>query len=166
MINDQDIIVHSGKFVSYYKRPAWRVILYPAGDMVVRPSFMEVTLHRMVGGGAKGLTNHQLKDYQRALMAVHDAQLAGRGYSDGAVAMRTLAETQPALMHALRSVPPRRGSGDRRRSSGDRRNSSSRRSDDDGRSQGCVTGAAGLVVEMHGDCVADDGGLVTDSTPL
>lgn len=116
VINDQDVIVHSGKFISYFKRPAWRVILYPTGDMVVRPSYMEVTLHRMVGAGATGLTNHQLRDYQRALMAVHDAQLDGRGLSDGAVAMRALEASQPALMRALRSLPRARSSSDRRQS--------------------------------------------------
>lgn len=162
VINDQDIIVHSGKFVSYYKRPAWRVILHPAGDMVVRPSYMEVTLHRMVGGGAKGLTNHQLKDYQRALMAVHNTQLAGRGYPDGALAMQTLGETQPALMRALKSIERRNSSSDRRRSGDSRRQSGDAKwRDSEESGKGLDGGGPELVVEMHGRGKED--GSVTSS---
>ncbi len=32
------------------QRPAWRVILNTKGDMIVRPSFMEITLHEIIGG--------------------------------------------------------------------------------------------------------------------
>jgi hypothetical protein len=49
VINDQDVVAKAPKFLVLYKRGGQRVIINAAGDMLVRPSFIEVTVRN---GGA------------------------------------------------------------------------------------------------------------------
>ena len=46
LINDQDAISRWGKFLTVYKRPGHRVIINHAGDLIVRPSFVEASYQR------------------------------------------------------------------------------------------------------------------------
>lgn len=38
----QDLIARQAKFLTWYKRPGQRVLINPQGDLLVRPSFVEV----------------------------------------------------------------------------------------------------------------------------
>jgi hypothetical protein len=44
VINDQDIVVHGMKLFGWYKRNGNRVILNGRGDLIVRPSHLELSL--------------------------------------------------------------------------------------------------------------------------
>jgi hypothetical protein len=44
VINDQDIVVHGMKLFGWYKRNGNRVILNGRGDIIVRPSHLELSL--------------------------------------------------------------------------------------------------------------------------
>ena len=44
IVNDQDAVARSPKFLVLYKRTAHRVIINHAGDMLVRPSFIETSI--------------------------------------------------------------------------------------------------------------------------
>ena len=50
VINDQDVVAKAPKFLVLYKRGGQRIIINAAGDMLVRPSFIEVTVRN---GGAR-----------------------------------------------------------------------------------------------------------------
>lgn len=43
IINDQDVVAKAPKFLVLYKRAGHRVIINRLGDMIVRPSFIEIT---------------------------------------------------------------------------------------------------------------------------
>jgi predicted lipase len=44
VINDQDVVVHGMKLFGWYKRNGHRVIVNKSGDMIVRPSHLELSL--------------------------------------------------------------------------------------------------------------------------
>ncbi len=44
IINDQDVVAKAPKFLVLYKRAGHRVIINRLGDMIVRPSFIEITM--------------------------------------------------------------------------------------------------------------------------
>ena len=54
LINDQDAISRWGKFLTVYKRPGHRVIINHAGDLIVRPSFVEASYQRKQFGELSG----------------------------------------------------------------------------------------------------------------
>ena len=45
----QDAVVRSGKFVILYKRPGHRVLINAAGDLIVRPSYVESSVRQRPG---------------------------------------------------------------------------------------------------------------------
>ena len=49
----QDMVARAGKFVVLFKRPGHRVIINSRGDMLVRPSFMEISTQRAGLGAAR-----------------------------------------------------------------------------------------------------------------
>jgi hypothetical protein len=67
IINDQDAVAKQGKFVKLYKRPGQRVIINPTGDMVVRPSFVESSIHGLALRNS--LAQHRLSNYLKSLIA-------------------------------------------------------------------------------------------------
>lgn len=44
VINDQDVVAKAPKFLVLYKRSGQRVIINANGDMIVRPTSIEVTM--------------------------------------------------------------------------------------------------------------------------
>ena len=44
LVNDQDIVVHGLKVWGWYKRNGNRAIINQSGDLVVRPSLLEISL--------------------------------------------------------------------------------------------------------------------------
>jgi hypothetical protein len=46
--NDQDVVVHGLKMFGWYKRNGHRVIVNNRGDLIVRPSFLELSLLKVV----------------------------------------------------------------------------------------------------------------------
>ena len=44
IINDQDVVAKAPKFLILYKRAGHRVVINKMGDMIVRPSFIEITM--------------------------------------------------------------------------------------------------------------------------
>ena len=51
IINNQDAVARSPKFLVLYKRAGQRVLINHAGDMLVRPSFIENSILQLPGGG-------------------------------------------------------------------------------------------------------------------
>ena len=52
----QDMVARACKFVVLFKRPGHRVIINARGDMLVRPSFMEISTQRAgIGAALEGL---------------------------------------------------------------------------------------------------------------
>ena len=49
MINDQDAVARSGKFMGMFKRAGERTFLNQKGDMLVCPIFLEAALWRKLG---------------------------------------------------------------------------------------------------------------------
>ena len=50
VINDQDAVARAPKFLFLYKRTGHSVIINHDGDMLVRPSFIETSIHKAPGG--------------------------------------------------------------------------------------------------------------------
>ncbi len=46
----QDVVTREGKMLFLYKRPGQRVILNAAGHIMVRPTHMEASVQKSVGG--------------------------------------------------------------------------------------------------------------------
>ncbi|KAK9818602.1 hypothetical protein WJX74_009103 [Apatococcus lobatus] len=90
LINDQDIVARRGKMCGLYKRPGHRVIVNPRGDLIVRPTYGEASVHRTPGGGS--MINHYLASYQQALLAICLAQFSSKRYRTGMRGVLSLAE--------------------------------------------------------------------------
>eukprot|EP00210_Caulerpa_lentillifera_P008426 g8038.t1 len=91
VINDQDYITRTMKFVNLYKRPGHRVIINGQGDMLVRPSFIEMTLSRITG--AVNIAHHMLASYQNAFLAIARSQFNPDGIEGGAEQMLKISNT-------------------------------------------------------------------------
>ncbi|KAK9790954.1 hypothetical protein WJX73_010669 [Symbiochloris irregularis] len=75
LINDQDAVTRQAKFM-IYKRGGHRAIINHQGDMVVRPTFIEMSVHNRPG--ASSVSQHWLSSYKSSLLAVCLAQLSPR----------------------------------------------------------------------------------------
>ncbi|KAK9823190.1 hypothetical protein WJX72_000942 [[Myrmecia] bisecta] len=73
VINDQDAVARGGKFVWLYKRPGQRVLIDAAGNIVVRPVFVELTVQQLPL--RRSIGQHMLVAYQRSLLAICGAHL-------------------------------------------------------------------------------------------
>ncbi|KAK9814642.1 hypothetical protein WJX72_009144 [[Myrmecia] bisecta] len=80
IINDQDLVTRKGKVFIMYKRPGQRVLISRLGDLIVRPSWIEVSI-RQRGNGS--VAQHLLASYQAALVAVCTAQFTKKGSRRG-----------------------------------------------------------------------------------
>ncbi|KAK9814286.1 hypothetical protein WJX72_003434 [[Myrmecia] bisecta] len=80
VINDQDLVTRKGKVFIMYKRPGQRVLISRLGDLIVRPSWIEVSI-RQRGGGSVAM--HLLMNYKAALAAVCTAQFTKKGSRRG-----------------------------------------------------------------------------------
>lgn len=70
--NDQDVVPKSSKWMRIYKRTGERVIISKHGDILVRPSFIEMTIKNKLGGSA---ADHMMGSYMRSFGAILWAQL-------------------------------------------------------------------------------------------
>ncbi|KAK9802002.1 hypothetical protein WJX73_009255 [Symbiochloris irregularis] len=72
IINDQDLVARQGKFLAWYKRPGQRVLINPQGDLLVRPTFVELSIHNRPLSSS--VSQHMLISYRTSLAAVVKAQ--------------------------------------------------------------------------------------------
>jgi hypothetical protein len=89
VINDQDTVPRSGKFLFMYKRPGQRVLINSDGDMIVRPSFVEASVQRRA---TSSVAHHLLVNYQRAHIAIIKAQFTSKRLRDGMEGVLAVAE--------------------------------------------------------------------------
>ena len=61
VINDQDAVARSGKFMGMFKRAGERIFLNHRGDMLVCPIFLEAALWRKLGHTS--VRHHMLAAY-------------------------------------------------------------------------------------------------------
>ncbi|GMH46106.1 hypothetical protein BSKO_14070 [Bryopsis sp. KO-2023] len=72
IINDQDYVTRTLKFIRMYKRHGHRVIINAGGDMIVKPSFLEISVLKR--WGHVNVAHHLLSSYRKSLIAVVEAQ--------------------------------------------------------------------------------------------
>lgn len=72
----QDAVARQAKFWTYYKRPGQRVLINPQGDLLVRPTFVELSIHNRPFSSS--VSQHMLLSYRTSLAAVVKAQLDRR----------------------------------------------------------------------------------------
>ncbi|KAL4458650.1 hypothetical protein ABPG75_013515 [Micractinium tetrahymenae] len=97
VINDQDLVAKSAKFLVLFKRPGNVVIVNPQGDLIVNPSFLEHNVQRSFSSSVK---QHLLLSYNQSFAAVLRAQHAGKRLSGGPQATALLAAC-PAVRELL-----------------------------------------------------------------
>lgn len=77
----QDIVARGGKLWFLYKRPGQRVIINATGDVIVRPSYTEVTMQQTPF--ASRLQHHFLAAYKKSLLAVLIGQFGDKKLHGG-----------------------------------------------------------------------------------
>ncbi|KAK9866320.1 hypothetical protein WJX84_007327 [Apatococcus fuscideae] len=90
VINDQDLVARGGKLGYMYKRPGQRVLINHTGDIIVRPSYTEVTMQQKPFGGRVG--HHYLQSYKASLLAILIGQLGNKQISGGVHGVKRLLE--------------------------------------------------------------------------
>ncbi|KAL0050321.1 hypothetical protein WJX82_008957 [Trebouxia sp. C0006] len=101
VINDQDVVTREGKMLFLYKRPGQRVILNAAGHMMVRPTHLEASVQKSVGG--QSVRHHMLTNYMHAILLVVLAQFTGLGFLDGMEGVIKLAEASSYVQDILKT---------------------------------------------------------------
>ncbi|KAA6429424.1 MAG: hypothetical protein FRX49_00818 [Trebouxia sp. A1-2] len=101
VINDQDVVTREGKMLFLYKRPGQRVILNASGHMMVRPTHMEASVQKSVGG--QSVRHHLLTNYMHAILSVVLAQFTGLGFLDGMEGVIKLAEASSYVQDILQT---------------------------------------------------------------
>ncbi|CAL5228579.1 g11737 [Coccomyxa viridis] len=99
MINHQDAVARAPKFLGLYKRAGQRVHINHYGDMMVRPSAIQVSLIKAPCGGS--VPNHLLGDYLQSLLAVLLAQFSRKGFPGGMQGVVRLAEKSEPIQGLL-----------------------------------------------------------------
>eukprot|EP00884_Botryococcus_braunii_P001515 jgi/Botrbrau1/11364/Bobra.0038s0112.1 len=100
IINDQDIVSRGAKFLVLYKRGGQRVIINALGDMIVRPTPLEVSLQLTPGGGS--VSQHYLGSYQRSVLAVLLSQFSRKAFRGGISGVHRLARVSLPVQVLLR----------------------------------------------------------------
>ena len=94
-------VANQGKFLLLFKRPGLPVLLSRRGDLLVRPSTIEHTAHRLAGAS---ITHHYLTGaYLPSLAAVLRAQGRGKPLPGGRRALEQLGQ-EPAMAALLASL--------------------------------------------------------------
>ncbi|KAK9814385.1 hypothetical protein WJX72_004954 [[Myrmecia] bisecta] len=99
VINDQDAVAHGAKMLMLYKRAGQRVILNGVGDMLVRPTFFQASMHRVPGGSS--VAHHLLTNYQKSLLAILLAQFTSKRLPGGAEGVLALAKASWTVQDML-----------------------------------------------------------------
>jgi len=68
VVNGVDMIAFSGKFFGLYKHPGLKVMMDPKGDILVRPSFLEVTLRHFFF--TLSVSDHLLANYTDTALSI------------------------------------------------------------------------------------------------
>ncbi|KAK9788602.1 hypothetical protein WJX73_002360 [Symbiochloris irregularis] len=76
IMNERDTVTRVGKFLFLFKRPGHRVVVSESGDMLVRPSPLELKVQLQRGSKVK---HHLLRSYRAALVACLLAEFSHRG---------------------------------------------------------------------------------------
>ncbi|KAK9805215.1 hypothetical protein WJX72_006814 [[Myrmecia] bisecta] len=92
IINDQDLVTRKGKLLWMYKRPGQRVLISRLGDLIVRPSLIEVSIRQR---GEGSVADHMLASYQASLAAVCTAQFTKKGSRRGMQGVLDLMQDKP-----------------------------------------------------------------------
>ena len=79
------------KFLVLYKRPGHRVIVNSQGDLLVRPSFIEMSLSRQTG--AVNILHHFLGSYEKAFLAIARTQFSEDSIEGGYEGMLKISNT-------------------------------------------------------------------------
>ena len=77
----QDIVARGGKLWFLYKRPGQRVIINALGDLIVRPSYIEVTMQQTPF--ASRLQHHFLAAYKNSLLSILAGQFGDKKLHGG-----------------------------------------------------------------------------------
>lgn len=72
----QDMVAQGGKMWILYKRPGQRALINPSGDLIVRPSYTEVTMQQRPFGTR--VAHHLLQSYKTSLLAILKGQLGSK----------------------------------------------------------------------------------------
>ena len=70
------MVAQGGKMWILYKRPGQRVLINPSGDLIVRPSYTEITMQQRPFGAR--VAHHLLQSYKTSLLAILKGQLTGK----------------------------------------------------------------------------------------
>ncbi|KAK9902044.1 hypothetical protein WJX75_002353 [Coccomyxa subellipsoidea] len=97
IINDQDVVAKAPKFLVLYKRAGHRTVINRMGDMIVRPSFIEITMRN----GNSSVAHHMLGSYQRSLLAILLAQFTKKRFSGGMAGVVRLASSSEPVQELL-----------------------------------------------------------------
>lgn len=89
IINEADPIPMVAKFGALYSRPGHRVLVSPRGDLLVRPSPLDLKLNK---GGSR-VDRHKLTAYTRSLEEVITVQLSQPKFENGLQGVLELAES-------------------------------------------------------------------------
>ena len=88
VVNDADIVPRSTKWARIYKRTGHRVIISNSGDLLCRPSWMEMNIKNST---FNSMADHLLGSYRAAFAAIAVAQFNKRkGVSGGPAGVRRL----------------------------------------------------------------------------
>ncbi|KAK9849140.1 hypothetical protein WJX84_002776, partial [Apatococcus fuscideae] len=93
VINARDPVSHWAKFGGLYKRCGQRALISKEGDLIVRPSFLELRMHFMTDWRRTQVSDHYLLSYQSAIVAVLRTQLGDRGLEQGVEGCLALAQS-------------------------------------------------------------------------
>ncbi|KAK9813862.1 hypothetical protein WJX73_002319 [Symbiochloris irregularis] len=99
IINDQDAVPRSGKFMFIFKRGGQRVIINRLGDMIVRPLSIEASLRQVPGG--LSVSQHLLAAYTVSLVAVLVGQFSNKRFRGGMGGVVRLAEQCPLVQRLI-----------------------------------------------------------------
>ena len=94
VVNDADIVPRSTKWARIYKRTGHRVIISRSGDLLCRPSWMEMNIRNT---GLNGAHDHHMAAYRASFAAIAVAQFNQRkSVVGGAAGVRRMWEKKDA----------------------------------------------------------------------
>ncbi|KAK9819503.1 hypothetical protein WJX74_000076 [Apatococcus lobatus] len=93
VINAKDPVTHWAKFAGFYKRCGQRVLVSANGDMIVRPSYLELRAHFATAPFRTRVKDHYLDAYRQVFLNVLRTQLGRRGVDSGVEGCLHLAQS-------------------------------------------------------------------------
>ncbi|KAK9843872.1 hypothetical protein WJX84_004447 [Apatococcus fuscideae] len=93
VINAKDPVTHWAKFAGAYKRCGQRVLISANGDMIVRPSYLELRAHFNTAQLRTRVKDHYLASYRQVFLNILRTQLGRRGMDHGVEGCLHLAQS-------------------------------------------------------------------------